>query len=282
MITVSSFYVLFAIGMALVFGVMKVVNFAHGELYMLGGYALWIVLNSLVPAVSMSIAFFIALIVGAMVVGVFGLLIERVLFRPLKNNLLAGFLASMGLAYILQVFAATTFGVLDRSIPVVFAGGFEILGGIIPTQRLVVLLFSIILVGALWIFLVRTKLGRGLRATSQNPEAALLQGINFNRMSALALGIGSSLAAVSGSLMGSVINIGPFMGFVAMWKATVIIVVGGMGSIGGAILAALLFGTLDSLIMTFGLHKFVVMIDALILLIVLAFRPQGLLGREKL
>jgi branched-chain amino acid transport system permease protein len=280
-LSTSCFYVLFAVGMALVFGVMKVINFAHGEFYMLGGYALWILLNYFSSTIPSTIAFFIALVVGAPLVGCVGLLVERILFRPLRDNQLGGFMASMGLAYIIQVIAAKSFGVLDRSLPVVFTGNAVILGAIITWQRIVVVGFSILMGGGLWFLLKYTRIGRGLRATSQNREAALLQGIDFVRMSKLAMWLGSTLAAASGALMGSVINIGPFMGHVAIWKSFMIIIVGGMGSISGAILAALLFAFIDSSMMTYGLHRYVVMVDALIMLTVLAFRPVGLLGRER-
>ena len=279
-VNLSSFYVLFAVGLALVFGVMKVINFAHGELYMLGGYAVWVIMTVFGDSLSLPVVFILALVVGPLIVGGIGLLIERGLFRPLRINPFAGFMAAMGLSYIMQVLAAKSFGVVDKSLPTIFPGGINILGAVTPKQRFVVMIFSIIMMGGLWYFLMRTRLGRAVRATSQNPESALLMGISYNKISALTMGVGAAMAAISGALMGSVINIGPFMGIEAIWKAFIIVIVGGMGSIGGAVLAALLFGFLDSLIMSFGLHQFVIMIDAVIMLIVLAFLPQGLLGRE--
>jgi branched-subunit amino acid ABC-type transport system permease component len=278
-VTLSSFYALFTVGLALVFGVMKVINFAHGELYMLGGYAVWAIM-SIGGNLPLPVVFILALVIGPLVVGGIGVVIQRGLFRPLQVNPFAGFMASLGLAYVLQVVAAKSFGVVSKSLPTIFPGGISFFGGVIPKQRLVVLAFSVLMMGGLWYFLMRTKAGRAMRATAQNTESALLQGISFSRISALAMGVGAALAAISGSLMGTVINIGPFMGIQAIWKAFIIVIVGGMGSIGGAVVASLLFGTLDSLVMTFGLHRFVIMIDTLIMLIVLAFFPQGILGRE--
>jgi len=278
-VTLSSFYACFAVGLSLVFGVMKVINFAHGELYMLGGYAVWVIM-SLSGNLPLPVVFIVALLVGPLAVGAIGVVIQKGIFGPLQVNPFAGFMASLGLAYILQVLAAKSFGVVSKSLPVIFPGRFEFFGGIITNQRLVVLIFSIVMMAGLWYFLMRTRTGRAMRATAQNKDSALLQGIGFKRISALAMGVGAALAAISGSLMGSVINIGPFMGLEAIWKAFIIVIVGGMGSIGGAVVAALLFGSLDTLIMTFGWGQFVIMLDTLIMLLVLAFFPQGLLGRE--
>jgi branched-chain amino acid transport system permease protein len=279
MTNLSSFYACFAVGLALVFGIMKVINFAHGELYMLGGYAVWVIMT-IAGNLPLPVVFIMALIVGPIAVGIIGVIIQRGIFRPLQVNPFAGFMASLGLAYVLQVLASKSFGVVSKSLPIMFPGRIEFVGGVITNQRLVVLVFSILMMAGLWYFLMRTRTGRAMRATAQNRDSALLQGISLNKMSALAMGVGAALAAISGSLMGSVINIGPFMGLEAIWKAFIIVIVGGMGSIGGAVVAALLFGCLDSVVMTFGWGQFVIMIDTLIMLIVLAFFPQGLLGRE--
>ena len=275
----SSFYLLFAVGLALVFGVMKVINFAHGELYMLGGYTVWIFMVIFGKHLPLPVVFVLALVIAPLIVGGVGVLLERGMFRPLRVNPFAAFVASLGLAYVLQVLVVKIFGSVDKSLPIVLPGVLNIWGGVIPKQRIVVISFAILMMGGLWYFLMRTRLGRGIRATAQDSDAARLQGIRFNQVSALTMGVGAGLAAISGALMASVIQIGPFMGIEAIWKAFIIVIVGGMSSIGGVALAALLFGFLDSLIMTVDLHQFVVMIDALIMLIVLAFRPHGLLGR---
>jgi branched-subunit amino acid ABC-type transport system permease component len=187
-VSLSSFYACFAVGLALVFGVMKVINFAHGELYMLGGYAVWVIMtvsgNLPLPAV-----FIMALVVGPLAVGAIGVVIQRGLFRPLQVNPFAGFMASLGLSYVLQVLAAKSFGVVSKSLPIIFPGRLEFLGGVITSQRLVVLFFSILMMAGLWYFLMQTKTGRAMRATAQNQDSALLQGISFSKISALAMGV---------------------------------------------------------------------------------------------
>ena len=278
-VTLSSFYSCFAVGLALVFGVMRVINFAHGEFYMLGGYAVWVVMT-VASGLPLPVVFVMALIIGPIVVGFIGLVVEVLMFRPMQENPFAGFMASLGLAYVLQVLAAMGFGVVSKSLPIMFPGSIDIVGGVLSVQRLAVILFSVIMMVGLWYFLTHSRTGRAIRATSQNKRAAVLQGINLNATSALTMAIGAALAAVSGALMGSVINIGPFMGLEAIWKAFIVVIVGGMGSIPGAVVAAVLFGFVDSVSSTFGLGQFIVMIDTLIMLLVLAFFPQGLMGNS--
>ena len=278
-VTLSAFYSCFAVGLALVFGVMRVINFAHGEFYMLGGYAVWVVMT-VASGLPLPIVFVMALIVGPIVVGCIGFVVEVLMFRPMQDNPFAGFMASLGLAYVLQVLAALSFGVVSKSLPIMFPGSIDIFGGVLSVQRLAVILFSVIMMVGLWYFLTQSRAGRAIRAISQNKRSAVLQGINLNLNSALTMAIGAALAAVSGSLMGSVINIGPYMGLGAIWKAFIVVIVGGMGSIPGAVAAAVLFGFIDSLSSTFGLGQFIVMIDTLIMLVVLAFFPQGLMGRD--
>ena len=258
---------------------MRVINFAHGEFYMLGGYAVWVVMT-VASDLPLPIVFAMALIVGPIVVGFIGFVVEILLFRPMRGNPFAGFMASLGLAYVLQVLAAMGFGVVSKSLPIMLPGSIDIFGGVLSIQRLAVILFSFIMMVGLWHFLAHSRTGRAIRATSQDKQSAVLQGIRLNATSALTLAIGAALAAISGSLMGSVINIGPFMGLEAIWKAFIVVIVGGMGSIPGAVAAAVLFGFFDSLSSTFGLGQFTVMIDTLVMLVVLAFFPQGLMGSD--
>jgi branched-subunit amino acid ABC-type transport system permease component len=128
---------------------------------------------------------------------------------------------------------------------------------------------------------MRTNVGRAVRATAQNRTGAMLQGISMQRIGLITMLVGSVLAALSGVLMASVQGISPFMGSDAIWRAFIIIIVGGIGSISGAIAAAFMFGTLDTLLTTFGLGNFVAMIDAIIMLLILAFMPSGLLGSRE-
>jgi len=277
----SAFYALFGVGLTLVFGVMKIINFAHGELYMLGAYFVWLVVSAGSDVLPLIPLFFLGLIVGALFIGGLGVGIERVIFRPLRVSPLSGFMASVGLLYVLQVLAGQTFGLAKKSVPTVFPGVIKLADSTISIHTIVTILTAVILLGLLWFFLERTRLGQGVRASSQDSEAAALQGISLNRMSAIVMGMGSVLAATAGALVGTSFLITPYMGWFVLWKAFIVTIVGGMGSISGAIVAALLFGFLDNLITSLGEPRMVTMIDVLIMLVILAFRPQGLLGREK-
>ena len=280
-IGLSSFYALFAVGLSLVFGVMKIINFAHGELYMLGAYCVWFVISTGSGHLSLIPLFFLGLVLAILVVGGVGLAIERGIFRPLRLSPFSGFMASVGLLYVLQVSVGEAIGFKGKIVPEVFPGVFEVAGAILSMRGIVTILAAVILLGLLWFFLERTRLGRAVRASSQDSEAAAMQGIKPDRMSALVMAMGGALAGAAGAFVGTSLLVTPFMGWVVLWKAFIVTIVGGMGSIGGAIVAALLFGFLDSLVITMSDPRFVVMIDVLIMLLILAFRPQGLLGHEK-
>lgn len=277
--SLSAFYGLFAVGLALVFGVMKTVNFAHGEFFMLGGYALWLMLATFAGLPPWAI-FVLALVVGPILVSVFGALLERLIFGPTAHDAFAGFIASLGLSYVLQALAALTFGVVAKSLPVLIPGALHIGAGVLTYQRLLIIGGAVVMLAGLWYFLNRTRAGRSLRAASQDRNAAQLQGINLRRVRWVTMGIGAGMAAVAGVLMASVINVGPYMGLEAIWKAFIVVIVGGLGSVPGAIVAALLFGLIDSVVNTLGLGQYLIIVDTLIMLAVLSFFPRGLLGRE--
>ena len=280
-IFLSSFYVSFAVGLALVFGVMRTINFAHGEFYMLGGYALWLLSGVLSNTIPDGATFIVAMLVGAGVVGILGMLVQLTLFERLKEQPFSIFMATLGLSYVLQVVVVKTIGPMGRSVPAIFPGFIMFEGAILPIQRIVVLGFTALMMAGLWYFLMRTDLGRAVRATAQNKTGAMLQGISMGKIALTTMFVGSALAAISGTLMGSVLMIGPFMGGEALWRAFIIFIVGGIGSLSGTVVAALLFGLIDTLMTTFGAGKFTAMVDAIIMLLVLSFMPNGLLGARE-
>lgn len=278
-VALSAFYGLFSVGLALVFGVMKVVNFAHGEFFMMGGYFVWLMLVSF-SGLPPSIVFLLALVVGPLLIGLLGAIVARLIFEPTANDAFGGFIASLGLSYVLQSTVALSLGVVSKSLPVMIPGQIALAGGILTYQRLTVVLGAVVMMAGLWYFLNFTAGGRAVRATSQNRTSAMLQGINLRRVGLTTMAIGAALAGISGVLMGSVLNIGPYMGLEAIWKAFIVVIVGGLGSIPGAIVAAMLFGFIDSVASTAGFGQYIVIIDTVIMLCVLAFFPRGLLGRE--
>ncbi len=269
----SSFYALIAVGLSLVFGVMNIVNFAHGELYMLGAYMVW-----RLYAVG-DMPFFAAVAVAIVTVGLLGILLERGIFRPVRGNMLSALIISIGMVFILQVSVGQIWGVGKmKPIPAAFPEAIGLLGIATSWQRLIVIPVAILLLGGLWVFLSRSRLGRALRAVAQDPEAALLQGISPNRSATIAMLIGSAMAGAAGALMAPIMSVHPYMGHTVIWTCFVIIIVGGAGNIKGTILAALFFGFLHTIITTLLDSTIALIVSSLFMLIFLAIRPQGLLG----
>ncbi len=276
-IITSSFYGIVAVGLSLVFGVMKTSNFAHGEFYMLGAYTVWLLytLNNW--------PFFAAVGVAMIGLGVVGVLAERALFRPVRGNMLSGFIISVGLLFIIQVAVGQLWGVgLPKPIPATFPGSLKVGGVFVGWHRLIILPASLLMLGGLFYFLTRTKLGRGIRACALDKEAASLHGVNANTMAALALGIGSALAGLAGALMSAVLPVTPYMGHLVTWMCFVVIIVGGAGNLKGTIIAALLFGFLYNIVGTFLDTTIASIAASVIMLLFLAFRPQGIMGYAKL
>ncbi len=180
-LSLSAFYSLFAVGLALVFGVMKVVNFAHGEFFMIGGYVLWLLLVSF-SGLPLWLVFLAALVTGPIVVGLLGILVERLIFERTAKDAFGGFIASLGLSYVLQSAVALGLGVVSKSLPVMIPGQIEVAGGTLTFQRLVVILGAVGMMAGLWFYLNRTAGGRAIRAASQDRTAAQLQGISMGRV----------------------------------------------------------------------------------------------------
>lgn len=274
-IMIGATYGLIVSGLTLVFSIMRIINFAHGELYMLGGFITYYLF-----AVA-KVPYAVTLFVAALSLGLLGLILERLIFRPFRGHLLGAFIVSLGLSRFLQNFAQQAFGLTEKSIPSTFTGKFVVGSVFFPAERMAIVLISIAILICLHMFLQRLKVGQAMRAVAQDSEAALLGGIRINHISGLALALGSGLAGLAGGLLGPVFYVDPWMGGPVILKAFVIIIVGGMGSIPGAILAAFIFGFIES----FGGFYFgpavvtTIFFGALIL--ILLVRPKGLLGYEE-
>ena len=272
----SSFYALIAVGLSLVFGVMHIVNFAHGEFYMIGAYTVWVLYAK------MHWPFFLAVLAAIVIVGLLGLVSERLVFRQAKGNVLSGFIMSVGLVFILQVAVVKIWGLGKmKPVPAAYPEVLN-LGGISTSwQRFIVVPVTIVLLGALWFFLDRFRIGRALRASALNPEAAALQGISVKKSAAVALFIGSAMAGAAGALMAPIMSVHPYMGHAVVWTAFVVVIVGGAGNIKGTVLAALLFGFLTTIITTLLDSTIANLVNVLVMLVILAIRPQGLTGHAE-
>lgn len=279
-LSLSSFYLCFALGLALVFGVMGIINFAHGELYMLGAYSAFLGVEYLGPGMGALPAYLLSFALAALVSGTLGAVIYLVIVRRLSDKPLTIFIATLALSYMLQVTVAEVFGPVGQTMTSPFRGIVSVGGAILPWSRAFVIAAILTLVVVLWILLKKTDVGRRMRAVAQNPRGATLQGVNVSRIGIMTLVLGSAIAGVSGAIMAPIGGISPYMGAAALWKAFIIIIVGGLGNIWGAVAAAFLFGTIDTLMAANGLGSYQALTNAAIMLLVLSVMPSGLFGRK--
>ena len=271
----SGFFALWAVGLVLIFGVMGVVNFAHGELVMVGAYAVWVLYSQ------NGWPFSAAVLMAIVIVTLIGLAMELGLFRPLRDNPLGGLIASIGVLFILQVIAVQVGGLgLMKHVPPAVPGTIELLEGVrVPAQRLIGLGVAAGLLLTVWAFLTRTRLGWALRAVSQDSEAAALQGINVNRISMIAMGVGAGLAGVAGALMAPLVRVEPYMGHAVIITAFIVTIVGGIGSVSGAVLAAVLYAFFHTFVTTYYGGTIATMLGLVIMLAVLIVKPTGIMGK---
>lgn len=272
----ASYISLIAVGLVLIFGVMGVINFAHGELYMAGAYAVVLLYTDF------QLPFIAAVGAGLAFAGCLGLVMERAMFRPLRDNPLGGLVASIGFLMILQALAAMGFGVRMEHIPPVTTHVMEFSERVrLPLSRLFVIVAAIVLLAALWIFLKKTRLGWALRAAAQDPEAAALQGISINRTARLAMFIGAALAGVAGALTAPLVSVNPHMGHSVIVTAFIVIIVGGVGSLEGAILASIAYAVVHTFVTTFQDGVIADIVGLSLMLLVLIVRPTGLFGSRE-
>ncbi len=270
----ASYMALIAVGLVLIFGVMGVINFAHGELYMLGAYAVVAVYAE------GELPFLAAVAAGLVFVGLVGLAMERGLFRPLRENPLGGLVASIGFLMVLQSAASMGFGVRMEHVPPVTQEVIVLSERVrLPVQRLFVILAAVVLLGALWVFLTRTRFGWALRASAQDREAAALQGISINQTARIAMFVGAALAGIAGALTAPLVPVNPHMGHSVIVTAFIVIIVGGIGSLEGAVIAAVAYAFVHTLVTTFADGVLADIVGLLLMLLVLILRPNGLFGK---
>lgn len=274
-VIIGLLYLLMAIGFTLVFGVMRIVNFAHGEFYMLGAFFAYLLVSRFqLPFVAaVGAAFVLAVVLGWM--------IEELVLKPFRHDELNGMIATIGLAMILQAVALMAFGPDPQFMPSV-ADGSVTLGAVsLPMSRLYVVGFSVAVLLALYVFLGHTRTGRALRAVVQDTEIATAQGVRARLMYPLGFGIGVGLAAIAGALMAPLFSVSPFIGATPLLKAFIVVILGGLGSIPGAALASLLLGVTESAASTFISNSIAEILIFALVMAMLVIRPTGLLGRAE-
>lgn len=270
-------YSLVAVGLTLIFGVMRIINFAHGSLMMLGMYvSYWLfVLWGVDP--------YLSLIASGSVLFAVGVLIEAVLVSPvLEAPEHDQLLLTLGISLVIENLALFLWKADPRTVTVPYLAVAPMVGGImISSPRVIAFVVSLAFTAGLYVFLKRTDLGRAIRAVSQDREGALTVGINMRRIYALAFGIGCACVGAAGSLVVPFYAVDPYVGGVFVITAFVVVVLGGMGNFGGALLAALIVGLAESVAAVFipAAMKQIVMYT--IFVVVLLFRPQGLFGGRR-
>ena len=274
-ILVGSSYTLVAVGLALTFSVMHVINFAHGEFYAVGSFMTFMVTRYIVDN------FWVALLVSAAIGAGLGFLGERI-FRPsYGKGMLLQFIIAFGLVIVLQQAMLIIFGGQPKAVPSAYPTVRELGVVSITDERLLVIGVSLALVAALFMFLTRTKTGKAMRAAADNPLAASLVGINTHQMTSLAFIAGIALAAIAGALLAPLYSINPYMGMRLTGVALVIIVVAGIGSVGGAAVVGFVVGIIENIFAAYVSPEWAFAVMFILLLVVLQIKPSGLFGRER-
>jgi branched-chain amino acid transport system permease protein len=270
---IGSIYVLVALGMVLIFGVMQVLNFAHGVLFMAGGYVCHFAFFKLTGSYPASIA------LSMIALAALGLVLEQAVFRPLRDNIQMQMVASLGLILVIQNGVVALWGPNALQMRVPTAETIVRLGSLSFTvQHFLIIGTVAVTVIMLQLFLTRSRLGTAIRATSQNADAARVVGIDTNRIFLLTFVIASALAALGGALLGPLFLIFPQMGDLPLLKALTAIVLGGMGSVPGAVVGGLAIGIIESVSTLFIPTDFRDTVVFGLLILVLLVRPWGLFG----
>ncbi|WP_219837159.1 branched-chain amino acid ABC transporter permease [Paenibacillus sp. R14(2021)] len=278
-LTIGVIYALIALGYTMVYGILKIVNFAHGDIYMIGSFfGLF-----LVKTVHMSLL--LAFITAAAATAVIGIIIERVAYRPLRTaNRIVPLISALGVSTFLSSFAQKVWGTQMNPFPTAFGSRTFTFGSITFSDiQILILVSSVVLMVALQLFVTKTKAGTAMRATSMSITNASLMGINTNHMISLAFAIGSALAAIAGIMVGIYYNaVYPTMGYLAGISSFTAAVLGGIGSIPGAMLGGILLGLIESLGGAYISTQYQSVISFSILILVLMIKPTGIFGKKEI
>jgi branched-chain amino acid transport system permease protein len=273
----GSFYALLSLGLAVIFGMLNIINFAHGALYMMGAFVAYFLLNN----DYLSIGYWPALLIVPIVVGIFGMILERTMLQWLTGlDHLYGLLLTFGIALIVQGVFQNYFGSsgLPYAIPEQLRGGMNLGFMFLPVYRGWVVVFSLVVCLATWFLIEKTQLGAYLRAATENPTLVRAFGINVPRMITLTYGLGVGLAALAGVLSAPINQVRPLMGADLIIVVFAVVVIGGMGSIMGSIITGFALGVIEGLTKYFYPEASNTVVFVLMVLVLLV-KPTGLTGR---
>lgn len=276
-LSLGSTYALIALGYTMVYGIIKLINFAHGDIYMLGAYIGFAVITKL------GLGFFPALIIAMVLCAIIGILTERIAYKPLRNSpRIALLITAIGVSFFMEYVMVYFVGANVRAFPDVIPKTQYYLGNVvINLQQIVILCTTIALMVLLQFIVHKTKIGKAMRAVSADRDAAELMGINVNRTISATFAIGSALAGAGGVMVGMFYNsINPLMGMLPGIKAFVAAVFGGIGIIPGAMIGGFGIGLIETLVSGYGSSMYKDAVVFAILILVLIFKPAGLLGKN--
>ena len=263
---------LVGLGFTLLHSILRVVNLAHGEFYMMAAMLVWYFMFTY------HLSYPLTILISMGIVIAFGLLVERYALRKFRGDLLSGLIVSMGLVFILQQGALLVFGTETKNLPSAFPGTVTFAGIQISKERVVISLISLVVITVLLIFVNRFKAGRAMRAVAQDEDAARLQGVSIRYICTLTMALACGLGAIAGGLMAPVFMVVPTMGLPFLLKTVIAITLGGIGSIGGAIIGSIIVGMVESYFSTLIAIEIAYIVLFGILSLILIVKPGGLFG----
>ena len=266
----SCIYMTMAFGMVLVFSILGILNWAHGQFYMLGAIVVYYAIKAV------GIPFPLGILITGIIIAGLGILVKKIIIDQIEGELYVG-VATISLIFFFEGGASVVFGMEDKGLSMILPGVLTLGPISLSYQKLAVIIFTLMVMIAMYFVLNRTKVGLAIKATAQQPDAASLYGVSVERLSLMVMGIGCGLAAMAGGIMAPVYPISPFMGGIPMIMSLLAIVIGGIGSLTGAIIGGLILGFLNSVIAYYLSYLSEVVLFLLVIFILLV-RPQGLFG----
>ena len=271
--TIGALYVMMALGFTLIFGILRIVNFAHGEFYMLGAFLVYMLFG-----VWKIVGYLPAVVISAVSIGLLGMVFERTVFRPIRTNELQVLITSFALSIGIQQVGVLFWGAEDLSIPPPYVGTLEWKQFVFPYDRVIVVGYTLLILIAFYYLLKRTKVGLAMEAVVQDKEAAQIQGIRVNHIYLVSFGIATLLAGAAGGLVGPIFALTPYIGGMPLMRAFMAVILGGMGNITGAVVGGLVIGVSESFLTTYFGGAFAAIMTFIVIMIILMIKPSGLFG----
>jgi branched-chain amino acid transport system permease protein len=275
-LAIGAIYTLIALGLTVVFGILGIAHFAHGSAAMSGGYLAFLLVER------MGWHYFLAMAVGMVCGAVLGLLIERLAYRPVRNAPhINAFIIALGLTMVFEGANLLVFGADQVVIPTPFREVFNFGGIAVSELRLIAILTAFALISIVALLISQTKTGKSIRAVAQNRTAAILMGVNVEKVSMVVFAISSALGVSAGALVGALLAIAPGVGEGLAVKGFAVLILGGLGSIAGAIVGGVILGVSEAMAAGFISSAYKDVIAFFVMIVVLLFRPEGLLGKRR-